>query len=104
MSPQEMFSCPYCSHTDGCTEAVRAPLAQKFLPHHGLRCLLSGDPEQQQAPPCDNCPDEDPRPATTHCKDCHKNVCDDCDSAIHSMSMQQPLCICMILGCALSWL
>eukprot|EP01079_Euglenida_sp_SAG-EU17-18_P005027 gene5027-biopygen4507 len=78
---EERFDCPYCKRG---THTVHAPLASTFPPHKGLRCHLSG---QGDLPMCEDCPDQDPKPATVHCSACNSNRCAQCDTASHSPSM-----------------
>eukprot|EP01079_Euglenida_sp_SAG-EU17-18_P012896 gene12896-biopygen4244 len=81
---EEQFRCPYCA--DG-SATVHAPLASKFPPHKGLRCHLSGQGED--LPMCEDCPEEQPHPATVHCPDCKHSRCDQCDKAVHSAKTMQ---------------
>eukprot|EP01079_Euglenida_sp_SAG-EU17-18_P005337 gene5337-biopygen865 len=79
----DMFRCPYCSHKEG-YQAVEAPLASSFPPQAELVGLLSGE---KPAAVCDNCPPENPRVATMHCRQCSvsgTNLCSACDSNLHS--------------------
>ena len=78
-----MFSCPNCSHKAD-YQPVEAPLTSTFCSHPALRGLLSG---HEEAVMCDNCPPDDQKPATVHCKQCDTQLCSSCDESIHSPSM-----------------